>query len=423
MLNYKNNTFLDELSGLNMPTTSILVFNAGSSSLKFTLYDRLKLGSLKLVVKGTVSNIGAMPSLDWNDGNTKGRIFIDASNHESAAEWVLDWLHSLWPFGSLLNNVGLIAHRFVHGGRYFSRPIIVTGKVMHQLENLSQLAPLHNLQVMRVIQATKKKLRSQALTVAVFDTAFFHNLPANTGYALPESLIKKHGIQRLGFHGLAHRYMMQQYLSMYPDSRDNHRIISFQLGHGCSVAAIKNGKPIETSMGFTPLEGLVMATRSGDMDPGVLIYLLQNGHQLNELEQKLNYHSGLLGIAKSCSDMRALLIRQNNDADARLAVDMFCHRARKYLGAYMAILNGADTILFGGGIGENSSEIRSRICADMTWCGLQLNDQRNAHTTDSTGGSEVLISDDLSKIKAYVIPVNEEVMIAEDAIATFANYC
>lgn len=422
MLNHENNQLLDALARLNTATTAMLVFNAGSSSLKFTLYDGFQLGRLKSILRGTVRNIGGMTSLDWSDANTHASIFIEASNHESAAEWVLDWLHNLWPLGSLLTPVGLVAHRFVHGGRYFSAPIVVTEKVLLQLENLSELAPLHNPQAMMVIRATKKKLKSQALAVAVFDTAFFHDLPAYVAYALPESLTRKHGIKRHGFHGLAHRCMMQHYLSISPDNCADHRIISFQLGHGCSVAAIQNNKPIDTSMGFTPLEGLMMATRGGDIDPGVLIYLLKNGHQVTELEQKLNYHSGLLGIAKSSADMRELLTRQKFDKGAKLAIDMFCHRARKYLGAYMAILHGADTILFGGGIGENSAEIRSRICANMAWCGLELDAQRNNHVSDAASGAEVLISADSSKIKVYVIPVNEEMMIAEDAMAAFASY-
>jgi acetate kinase len=318
--------------------------------------------------------------------------------------------------------VRLIAHRIVHGGHYFSAPMVVTEKEMLQLAQLSELAPLHNPHALMVIRASLQKLKRQVLTVAVFDTAFFHNLPAHTGYALPESLTKKHGILRLGFHGLAHRYMMQQYLSLFPQQLKNQRIVSFQLGHGCSVAAIENGKPIETSMGFTPLEGLIMANRGEDIDPGVLIYLLKNGHQLSELEQKLNYHSGLIGIAKSTADMQDLLTRQQFDEDAKLAIDMFCHRARKYLGAYLAILQGADTILFGGGIGENAAEIRSRICADMTWCGLQLDEQLNRQVNVAASAGAVRISADTSQISVYVIAVKENVMIAEDAMLTFANY-
>ncbi len=401
-----------------MENFSILVFNAGSSSLKFALFRDQAVGPLKSIIRGTVSNIGGMSSLDWSDGTTHGHIFIEASNHQDATNWVLDWLQHLWPFGSLLDDISLVAHRIVHGGEHFCAPIIVTETVMTQLKELTPLAPLHNAQALAVMRASQNKLLRKALTVAVFDTAFFSDLPPYTNYALPESLLKQHGIRRFGFHGLAHRYMVQRYRSLHPNLADNHRIISFQLGHGCSVTATQDGKPIDTSMGFTPLEGLVMATRAGDIDPGVLIYLLNNGHQLDELENKLNHHSGLLGIAKSTADMRELLAKQNTDEDAKLAVDMFCHRARKYLGAYMVILNGADAILFGGGIGEHAPEIRQRISADMAWCGLQLDERRN----QQANGTETLISADTSKISVYVTPVNEEILIAEDAKAAAINY-
>ncbi|MGZ8982633.1 MAG: acetate/propionate family kinase [Methylotenera sp.] len=409
-----------------METFSILVFNAGSSSLKFALFEDQATGPLKSIVRGTINNIGGISSLDWTDGTTHAHIFIEASNHEDAADWVLDWLQHLWPFGSLLDNIGLVAHRIVHGGRHFCAPIVVAEVVMAQLESLTPLAPLHNANALAVMRASKKKFSRKVLTVAVFDTAFFRGLPQHTGYALPESMVKEHGIQRFGFHGLAHRYMIQHYHSLHPNLAPNHRIISFQLGHGCSVAASRDGTPVDTSMGFTPLEGLVMATRAGDIDPGVLIYLLNNGHKLDELEDKLQHHSGLLGVSKSTADMRELLARQDTDEDARLAIDMFCHRARKYLGSYMAILNGADVILFGGGIGEHAPKIRQRICADMAWCGLQLDEQRNHGVNQKANqpakDTETLISADKSKIGVYVIPVNEEILIAEDAKTAAMNY-
>ncbi|MGZ8262387.1 MAG: hypothetical protein ACXWTU_05420, partial [Methylotenera sp.] len=238
-----------------METFSILVFNAGSSSLKFALFEDQATGPLKSIVRGTINNIGGISSLDWTDGTTHAHIFIEASNHEDAADWVLDWLQHLWPFGSLLDNIGLVAHRIVHGGRHFCAPIVVAEVVMAQLESLTPLAPLHNANALAVMRASKKKFSRKVLTVAVFDTAFFRGLPQHTGYALPESMVKEHGIQRFGFHGLAHRYMIQHYHSLHPNLAPNHRIISFQLGHGCSVAASRDGTPVDTSMGFTPLEG------------------------------------------------------------------------------------------------------------------------------------------------------------------------
>lgn len=402
-----------------MDTFSILVFNAGSSSLKFTLFN----DALKLIVGGTVSDIGGESSFVWGDGTVNANIYINIQSHEHAAEWILDWLQNLWPFGSLLRDVRVVAHRIVHGGVRFNRPIILTEEVIGQLEALIQLAPLHNPQSLSVIRKSQKILSggqstSHMLAVAVFDTEFFHDLPSHVSYALPETLIKQHGIKRFGFHGFAHRYMVQQQTRLHPEY---HRMITFQLGHGCSVAACLNGKPIDTSMGFTPLEGLVMATRAGDVDPGLLIFLLKNGHQLDEIEDKLLHHSGLVGIAKSNSDMRDLIKRQEVDANAKLAIEMFCYRARKYLGGYMAILNGVDCITFGGGIGENAPQIRLRICDEMSWCGLQLDEERNQLAQNLNTGEYMQISTDTSKIRVYVVAINEAQVIAEDAKALVLN--
>jgi acetate kinase len=402
---------------------SILVFNAGSSSLKFALFDG---HTLKLIVRGVVADIGGLSALSWRYGTTSASVSITIKQHDEAAYWVLDWLQQLWPFGSLLKNVGLIVHRVVHGGSHFYKPVMLTHKNMLELEQLSPLAPLHNPQALAVINATQAVLTQKALSFAVFDTAFFRNLPAHTGYALPESLLKQHDIQRFGFHGLAHRYMIQRYCALHTAHAQQRRIISFQLGNGCSVTAYQEGKPVDTSMGFTPLEGLMMATRAGDIDPGLLIYLLRNGHSLDELEDQLQHHSGLSAIAKSTANMQQLLEMQDTDKNAKLAIDMFCYRARKYLGAYMAVLSGVDAIIFGGGIGEHSAEIRQRICANMAWCGLVLDDKRNqlASTADShvANDTEALISSNASSIRVYVISVNEELMMAEDARAEFFTH-
>ena len=399
---------------------SILVFNAGSSSLKFALFDGR---TLKLIVRGVVADIGGLSTLSWHYGITSASVSIPAKRHEEAAQWVLDWLQKLWPFGSLLDNVGLVVHRIVHGGSQFFKPVMLTHKIMLQLEPLSPLAPLHNPQALAVINATQAMFTQKVLSFAVFDTAFFRNLPAHTGYALPESLLKQHDIQRFGFHGLAHRYMIQRYCALHTAHAQQRRIISFQLGNGCSVTATQEGKPVDTSMGFTPLEGLMMATRAGDIDPGLLIYLLKNGHPLDELDDQLQHRSGLLGIAKSTANMQQLLEMQDADENAKLAIDMFCYRARKYLGAYMTVLSGVDAIIFGGGIGEHSSEIRQRICANMAWCGLVLDDKRN-RLAGSAGGdisniSETLISSEDSSVRVYVISVNEELLMAEDARSAF----
>ena len=402
-----------------MNAFSILVFNAGSSSLKFSLFSE----GLKLIVGGTMSDIGGESSFTWNEGKIQANIYINVQSHEHAAEWILDWLQNLWPFGSLLSDVRVVAHRVVHGGMYFHMPTVVTDDVIVRLESLVHLAPLHNPQALSVIRVSRNILSSNCftshvLTIAVFDSEFFFELPTYTAYALPESLIQQHGIKRFGFHGFAHRYMVEQQTRLYPD---HHRIITFQLGHGCSVTACLNGKPIDTSMGFTPLEGLVMATRAGDLDPGLLIYLLKNGHQLDELEDKLLHHSGLTGIAKSNSDMRDLLQRQEIDANAKLAIKMYCYRARKYLGAYIAILNGADCIIFGGGVGENAPHIRKQICDEMSWCGLKLDDERNQFAHNLKIGTSMQISADTSKISVYAVAVHEALIIAKDAKALVLN--
>jgi len=399
---------------------SILVFNTGSSSLKFSLFSN----ALQPIVNGAVSDIGGESSFTWSDGSAQANIYISVRNHEYAAEWILDWLQNLWPFGSLLHDIRIVAHRVVHGGARFCMPTIVTEDVMGQLDAQAHLAPLHNPQSLSVIRKSLEilsgnPLTKHVLTVVVFDTEFFQNLPNYTAYALPESLVKQHCIKRFGFHGFAHRYMVQQQTRLNPN---HHRMITFQLGHGCSVAACLNGKPIDTSMGFTPLEGLVMATRAGDIDPGLLIHLLKNGHQLDEIEDKLLHHSGLIGIAKSSSDMRDLLKRQDVDVNAKLAITMFCYRARKYLGAYMAILNGVDCIIFGGGIGENAPQIRQHICNDMSWCGLQLDAERNQLAHNLGTRASMLISTDISKISVYVVAVNEAIVIAEDAKALVLKY-
>ena len=419
MAHHESSISFDILLMMTAPF-SILVFNAGSSSLKFALFDGR---TLKLIVRGVVSDIGGLSSLSWHYSITRASVSIPAKQHKEAAQWVLDWLQNLWPFGSLLDNVGLVVHRIVHGGSQFFKPMMLTHKSMLQLEQLSPLAPLHNPQALAVINVTQAMLTQKVPSFAVFDTAFFRNLPAHTGYALPESLLKQHDIQRFGFHGLAHRYMIQRYCVLHTVRSQQHRIISFQLGNGCSVTAAKDGKPVDTSMGFTPLEGLMMATRAGDIDPGLLIYLLKNGHQLDALEDQLQHHSGLLGIAKSTANMQQLLKMQDTDENAKLAIDMFCYRARKYLGAYMAVLNGVDAIIFGGGIGEHSAEIRQRICANMAWCGLVLDGKRN-RLAGSAGGdmsnsTETLISSEDSRMRVYVISVNEELLIAEDARSSF----
>jgi acetate kinase len=253
--------------------------------------------------------------------------------------------------------------------------------------------------------------------VGVFDTAFFHALPDHVrAYALPSPWAAgPQSIRRYGFHGLAHRYMAERYSATYAAGKPSTRIITLQLGHGCSIAAIRNGQAIETSMGFTPLEGLIMATRPGDVDAGVLLHLLlHRGVTPEELNAGLNHRAGLLGLSGVTSDMRELLaLEAEGHAGARLAVAAFCHRARKYVGACLAVLGGADAVVFGGGIGEHAATVRARICAGLDWAGLQLDEESNR----STCGEEARISTPDATIASYVIPVDEEALIARDTVS------
>jgi acetate kinase len=250
--------------------------------------------------------------------------------------------------------------------------------------------------------------------VAVFDTAFHHSLPDTAYlYAIPYQLYRRHRVRRYGFHGTSHRYVAWRYRQLTNRAREEVRIVTLHLGNGASACAIAGGRSVDTSMGFTPLEGLVMGTRSGDIDPAILDFVsAKEGLSLHELDSMLNKQSGLLGLSGLTADMRELLAEEaeHDDRRARLAVDVFCYRIKKYLGAYLAAMNGADAIVFAGGIGENSPEVRGRICAGMDWLGISLDPQKNAAIT----GTEGRIDADGSRLEVWVIPTDEELLIARD---------
>lgn len=305
-----------------------------------------------------------------------------------------------------------IGHRVVHGGDEFTRPARLSDEVIARIDALRTLAPLHNPLALEVIRACRESFGDKIPMVAVFDTAFHAAMPeAARRYAVPEDWVRTYRIRRFGFHGLAHRSMYERFRRLRAEAAAGARVISLQLGNGCSATAIRDGVSIETSMGYTPIEGLIMSTRSGDVDPGVLVTLAAAGVSATELETQLNDASGLLGLSGASGDMRELLaLEAQNHPGARLALEAFCHRARKYLGAYLALLGGADAVLFGGGIGEHAPTIRSRICAGMEWCGLRLDAAANAATV----GAERCISAGGATLAAYVIAVDEEILIARD---------
>lgn len=317
-----------------------------------------------------------------------------------------------------LGDIVAVAHRVVHGGDKLVRSCVVDAEVEWEIERLSTLAPLHNPPALAWLRACRALLGADVPQVAVFDTAFYAELPdvART-YALPRALVAEHGLRRFGFHGLAHEAMWRRWRQLRPDAPQGGRAISLQLGAGCSITAVRAGRAVDTSMGFSPVEGLVMATRSGDVDPGLLIYLQRTaGITPQRLETLLNEESGLCGVSGVSGDMRIVL--GSNEPAARLAVALYCYRARKYIGAYLAALGGADAILFGGGVGEHAAVVRETILAGMEWCGIAPDPQKNR----DAAGTEGCISRIGSTIEVWVIPVNEADILVQEAM-TVTHLC
>lgn len=382
---------------------SILVFNAGSSTLKFRLFSRAR--TFELVAAGMVSAFGPSARYRWRIGTDAGEAQAAIADHGAAARHVIAALRAAG-----VEPVDAVGHRVVHGGDDFVAPVRLTAAVIAAIEALNPLAPLHNPVALAVIQAAGDELGAGVPMVAVFDTAFHHGLPEHArAYALPAEWTRPHRIRRYGFHGIAHRWMYERCAALAGPQRAR-RVVTLQLGNGCSVAAVRDGRSVDTSMGYTPLEGLVMSSRCGDTDPGVLVHLLAQGLSIQALERGLNRESGLLALSGLASDMRELeRAAAEGHAGARRAIEVFCYRARKYLGAYAAALGGLDAIVFGGGIGEHAPAIRARICADMSWCGVALDEEANRAAI----GREARISP-AAGVGVYVVPVDEERLIAED---------
>lgn len=312
--------------------------------------------------------------------------------------------------------IAAVAHRVVHGGARLTAPCRIDAAVEAEIERLAPLAPLHNPYALEWIRACRALFGAETAQVAVFDTAFYATLPEVAAtYAIPRALCTRHGIRRYGFHGLAHQAMWRRWRELRPDLRAGGRVISLQLGAGCSITAIREGQAVDTSMGFSPLEGLVMATRSGDVDPGLLLFLQRaEGLMPERMERLLNEEAGLLGLSGVSGDMRALL--DADDAGARLAVDVYCYRARKYIGAYLAALGGADAVLFGGGVGEQAPEVRAQILTGLDGLGIVL----DADANRAAIGAERCISQRSSAAGVWVIPVDEAVILAQAALVVTA---
>ena len=394
----------------------VIVINGGSSSLKFDLVEVSGGGEPRThrLAHGIVDRIGLeKPTVEFQAGEELGGVqAASIKDHGEAVKAVLSWLNDTPGAGGakLGESIQAAGHRVVHGGSRFIEPTVLDDQVIDALDGLSELAPLHNPPAIFGIRAARDVLGPSVPMVAVFDTAFHTTMPDYAfTYAIPQGLAEKYGIRRYGFHGVAHSDMLERYSQMAGVPRNEATIITLQLGNGCSACAIKNGRSVDTSMGFTPLEGLVMGTRSGDLDPSIVSYVAdKEGVNAGTVESWLNQKSGLLGISGRSSDMRDLLSVMDEDPLARLAIEVFCYRVRKYIGAYLAALQGAQALVFGGGIGEHAAAIRSRICDGLEWAGLSLDPERNSAMTKSEGR----ISSDASRIAAYVIAVDELMRIA-----------
>jgi acetate kinase len=398
----------------------ILVINCGSSTVKFQLVDlewrRGGSGQKRVLAGGLVDRVGGKATRAFFvQGGPLRQEEISAENHEQAVAVIIEWLRSMPGLGA----IDAVGHRIVHGGDQFTAAVCIDDRVVEGLDSLCELAPLHNPAGVAGIRATRKFLGNAVPMVAVFDTSFHHTVPETARtYALPRELALKHGIRRYGFHGIAHQYSVMRYGEMTATPAKQIKIVTLHLGNGCSACAVRGGVSVDTSMGFTPLEGLVMGTRSGDIDPAVVPFLARKeGVSADEVESWLNKRSGLLGLSAISNDIRELTAAYNEDARARLAVDVFCYHARKYLGAYFAALGGADAVVFSGGIGENSPLVRATICADMDWCGLQLDSAANAAVL----GSDGYIAAPQSAVKAYVVHTDEETIIARETARVLAK--
>jgi len=363
-----------------------------------------------------------MKLITVNSGSSSLRLSVFYMNEHSlrllnSEHYLTEEVSGCEQFSQLLGNLDaldadIVIHRVVHGGNKLISTCKIDNRVESEIEQLIPLAPLHNNASLMMIRYCREMLGQHAVQLAVFDTAFYTDLPrvAST-YALPHVLCQRFAIRRYGFHGLAHRAMWSDIQAIKPGLAEGGRVISMQLGSGCSITAIDRGAAVDTSMGFTPLEGLVMATRVGDIDPGLLIYLQRECHiTLNELDRILNRESGLMGISGSSGDMRILL--DADDPASRLAVDIFCYRIRKYLGAYLAILGGCDAILIGGGIGENSPEIRRKIFERLDWFGIFLDESANQAQIDHASALHL----PHSKCEIWVMPVDEAEVLAREAV-------
>lgn len=388
----------------------VLVVNSGSSSVKYHLYQ---MPQAQIIATGLVEKIGEEdPELShFHQGKTY-TIAAKVQDVKEAMELILQTLISD-EVGVLekISEIGAVGHRVVHGGEEFTGSVIIDENVIASIEKYADLAPLHNPPNLAGIRAAQHHL-ANATQVACFDTAFHSTIPKVAYmYALPYELYEKYGIRRYGFHGISHRYVARRAAALMDKEKYDINAITCHLGNGCSITAVKNGRSIDTSMGLTPLEGVPMGTRSGDLDPAILFYLEEKGYDVKTLKALCNKQSGLLGISGISNDMRDLEeSASKGHARAELAIDVFCYRIKKYIGAYAAILDTVDAVVFTGGIGENSVFMREKICNSVTQIGVKLDLAANKDAI----AKEAEVSSQNSEVKVFVIPTNEQAAIAND---------
>ena len=402
---------------------NVLVLNCGSSSLKFLLVDAATESRL---ARGLVERIGGQALCTYEPRQGDVRKFAEPiRDHRVAVERVMRWLVRTGGDAGVIDSPGeihAVGHRVVHGGEHFRAHARIDTGVIRGIEDCIDLAPLHNPANLSGIRAARALLGDGTPMVAVFDTAFHSTMPeASYLYAIPYQLYRRHRIRRYGFHGTSHAYLARRYAALAGKPSGAADLITLHLGNGCSACAIRQGRSFATSMGFTPLEGLVMGTRCGDVDPSLIEHIaLKEGMSLRETNSLLNKQSGLFGVSGLTNDMRELLDeeREHGDRRATLAIDLFVRRVRHYIGAYLAELGGAEAIVFSGGIGENSPGIRRRVCHGLDWLGIDLDPARNDALP---GGDEGEVGASGSRVRLFVIPTNEEIMIARETAAVLAG--
>ncbi len=411
---------------------NVLAINSGSSSLKFKVVefdgsaDAADSRQPSIRDEGSVEGIGPAARLMLRrDGITVVQTTGPVSTHGEAVQRLMQMLEESSKCEGRALRVDAVGHRVVHGGERFREPVVVDNEVMAAIDRLAEFAPLHNPGSIAGIKGVRAALGSHIPMVAVFDTDFHRSMPlVATSYAIDVDLANKHGIHRYGFHGIAHASLAGICAAAVKRPLAQLRLITLQLGNGCSATAIDGGRSVDTSMGFTPLEGLVMGARSGDLDPAVVGHLVRReGLSVDEVERLLNERSGLLGLSGLSGDMRELLNAAEGKPDSRaaLAVDLFCYRVRKYIGAYLAVLGGADALVFGGGIGERSAVIRARICEGMDWCGLRFDPLRNEAAREIAPGDAMKISEEGAPLACYVAGVDEGMEIARATFECILN--